>query len=178
MPDAITVIRIIGGICVVAAGVLWGEMKARGLQFRLRQLQQLQQAMRLLSTEVSYTATPLPYAFSRIGNRLGGMVGELFLQTSREMIGSSDLGAREAWVKTLRDFQPFTRFTGEDCKVMEQLGTSLGLTDREGQVKQIQLVSSELEYALEEARRERDRHEKMWRYLGVLGGFGLVVFLM
>ncbi len=173
-----TAAQVAGAACVVVAASLWGEMKARGLIYRLRQLQQFHQGLRLLDTEISYTATPLPYAFSRIGDRIGGPVGGIFLQASRYMQEGSDKSAREAWVGAIDDNQNATYFTREDRKVMEALGVSLGLTDREGQLQQIQMVSGELEYALEEARRERSKHERMWRYLGVLGGVALVIFLI
>ncbi len=62
---------------------------------------------------------------------------------------------------------------------MEQLGTSLGgMVDREGQIKQIGLILSLLEDALHHAEEKRRRNERMWRYLGLLGGLVLVIIFI
>jgi len=171
-------LRLFGAACVLVSTSLWGEMKARSLGWRLNQLLDLQQAFRLLSTEISYTATPLPHAFERIGGRIKGTIGEIFSQASQNMWSSKErgTGAGEAWMQALKQYSGETFLSAEDIKIAEQLGVSLGLSDREGQLKQIQMVSQQIEYALKEARDERNRNERMWRYLGVLGGLALIIF--
>jgi len=171
-----TFVRLTGAICILVSAALWGEMKARSLGLRLAHLQHFQQALRLLSTEISYTATPLPRAFEVIGRRINGPVGEIFSRASRVMRDSNEMGAGEAWRQSLKQGTGETYFNQEDLKIAEQLGISLGLSDREGQIKQIQLVSRQMEYALEEARQAKNKNERMWRYLGVLGGLALIIF--
>ena len=170
------ILRIMGAVCILTSTALWGEMKARSLGLRLTQLQHLQQALRLLATEITYTATPLPHAFQRIGNRVRGPVGEIFIVAADYMKNHDEMSAGDAWKQALQQKSEKTFFTGEDLKVAEQLGVSLGLSDGEGQLKQIHMVSQQLEYALEESRHARNRNERMWRYLGVLGGLAIIIF--
>jgi len=54
----------------------------------------------------------------------------------------------------------------------------LGVSEQEGQLKQIGLTLQHLELALETAREQRQRNEKMWRYLGFAGGAALVILLL
>lgn len=169
------IIKAGGAVCVVSATVLWGEFKAKSLTLRLQQLQQFQQALHLLTAEISYTVTPLPAAFENISKTIKGTVGEIFGRAGMIMRKDGDSNAREAWQQAVSELFPETFFSEEDVKIVEQLGTSLGMSDREGQLKQIKLVSGLLKGALDEALERRNRNERMWRYLGLLGGLVLVV---
>lgn len=167
-----------GAICVVAASVLWGEYKAKSLTLRLHQLQQFLQALNLLSAEISYTVTPLPAAFGNIGKGINGTVGEIFMKAGMLMKNDGDINAREAWQMSVGDIFPQLYINDEDRRIFDQLGTSLGMADRESQLKQIKLVSGLLQGALDEALERRNRNERMWRYLGLLGGLVLVVIFI
>ncbi len=169
------IIKAGGALCVVTATFLWGEFKARSLTLRLHQLQQFQQALHILSAEISYTVTPLPMAFSNISKGIKGTVGEIFSRAGILMQKHGDISAREAWQQALDDLFAESYFSEEDRRILEQLGNSLGMADREGQLKQIKLVSGLLKSALNEALERRNRNERMWRYLGLVGGLVLVI---
>lgn len=172
------ILKVSGVICIVASTALWGEYKARSLSLRLQQLRHFQQALRLLSTEISFTATPLPYAFKSIGNQIPGVAGKVFQEASRLLRERNDMNAQEAWRESLGVMSLPAFLTPDDLKILENMGISLGMSDRENQLKQIQLVSKQLEFAVEEALEKRNSSERMWRYLGFLGGVVLVIFLL
>jgi len=172
------ILKVGGAICVIAASFIWGEYKARSLSLRAQQLQKFQQALQLLAAEISYTVTPLPHAFANVGQRMDGLVGEIFDRAGFLMQSRGDVNAREAWLGAIEEFLPQIFITNEDRQILEQLGNSLGVSDGDNQLKQIKLVDKLLEGALREALDERNRSERMWRYLGVLGGLMLVIIFI
>ncbi|MFY9114000.1 MAG: hypothetical protein WAO23_02010 [Dethiobacteria bacterium] len=172
------IFKLSGALCVVSACYLWGEFKARSFTLRLHQLQQFRQTFNLLSAEISYTGTPLPAAFRNISRRIGGAVGSIFERAGGLILTGGDIGAQDAWRKALGEVYPRLFISEDDRRIVEQLGTSLGMVDREGQIKQIGLILSLLEDALHHAEEKRRRNERMWRYLGLLGGLVLVIIFI
>jgi stage III sporulation protein AB len=61
--------------------------------------------------------------------------------------------------------------------VMLRLGSSLGISDKEDQIKNLQLAMLQLKAEEDAARDDQGRYEKMWKSLGVLIAV-LVVILM
>jgi stage III sporulation protein AB len=58
-----------------------------------------------------------------------------------------------------------------------QLGLTLGITDRDDQIKHLRLTASQLQTEELTAWEEQKRYEKMWKSLGLLSAT-LVVILM
>ncbi|NLI69288.1 MAG: hypothetical protein GX364_00270 [Firmicutes bacterium] len=172
------IFKLCGALCVVSACYLWGEFKARSFTVHLQQLQQFRQAFNLLSAEISYTGTPLPAAFKNISARIGGAVGNIFEEAAERILAGGDVSAGEAWREAVSDTFPRLSISQDDRRIIGQLGASLGMVDREGQIKQIGLVLSLLEDALQDAHEKRQRNERMWRYLGLLGGLMLVIIFI
>lgn len=170
--------KICGALCVFIAAVAFGEYKARSYGQRVGQLKQFQQSLKLLANEISYTRTVLPQAFRNVAVQIDFPVRELYLTAAEALSGMSCLSAREAWQQSLAVIFPRTSFSRSDGEVIGNLGVSLGASLKEGQLKQIELTLQHLEYALENARDSKQRHEKMSRYLGFLGGAALVILLL
>lgn len=63
-------------------------------------------------------------------------------------------------------------------EIIAGAGVSLGATEQESQLKQIGLTLQHLEVALEAALEQKQKNEKMWRYLGFAGGAALVILLL
>ncbi|MGI6097028.1 MAG: stage III sporulation protein SpoIIIAB [Dethiobacteria bacterium] len=171
-------INLLGAGLIVLSLSLMGDLKARSFLARVRHLQQFQQGLRLLVTEVSYTATLLPYALLSIGKRLDAPVGELFSRAGNLLLKKKDLSAKEAWTKMLEDNRYMIELNERDLAIIRQLGNTLGNFDTEGQIKQIELTLKQLEYAISEAEDKRRENERMWRYLGFLGGLVLVILFL
>jgi len=86
--------------------------------------------------------------------------------------------AKEIWDSAVAEMYPRSSLTPADREIVASLGVSLGVSDQEGQLKQVGLTLQHLEIALETAREQRQRNEKMWRYLGLAGGATLVILLL
>ncbi|NMD43180.1 MAG: hypothetical protein GYA86_07725 [Firmicutes bacterium] len=170
--------KIAGSLCVMAAAAIFGETKARTLSRRVQQLEQFQRSLKLLSVEISFGRALLPYAFETVARRLGPPLGKLYHGAAARLLAGDERSAGEIWEATLAEIFPQSALTPGDREIVSGLGVSLGISDQEGQLKQIGLTLQHLEIALEEARVQRQRNEKMWRYLGFAGGAALVILLL
>ena len=62
--------------------------------------------------------------------------------------------------------------------MLERLGSAWGQGDKEGQARQISLMQELLRQALDGARSEWQKNDKLWKYLGLIGGITIVLLLL
>jgi stage III sporulation protein AB len=170
--------KIAGALCVLAAAAAYGESKARALEQRVQQLQQLLRSLKLLAAEISYARSLLGNALNNVAGQCNPPVGDLYACAAELLSAGPELTAREAWEEALRRTGPQTSFSAADREIIKSLGVSLGVSQQEGQLKQIQLAEQHLSFALEGAREDRERQARLWRYLGFIGGAALVILLL
>ncbi len=170
--------KLAGALCVMAAAAAFGETKARTLALRVKQLQQFQRSLKLLSAEITFSRALLPYAFQAVACQLDPPMCELYRQAAANLLAGDERSAREIWDSAVASIYPQSSFTAADLEIVSSLGISLGVTEQEGQLKQIGLTLQHLEIALETALEQRRHNEKMWRYLGFAGGAALVILLL
>ena len=71
-----------------------------------------------------------------------------------------------------------TAFDKEDEKILLDFGQMLGVSDLEGQLKNIRFTLRQLEIQEKKAEEARRKNETMYRRLGVLGGLALIILLI
>lgn len=176
MPELM--LKFVGAACILGAAVAFGENKARFLEQRVRQLQLFQRSLKLLTAEISFSRSLLPAAFVQVSKQSDPPVRELYGCAAELLSAGRELTAREAWEEALDRVYPQSSFTAADREIIGSLGVSLGVSQQEGQIKQIQLAEQHLSFALEAARENRHRQAKLWRYLGFISGAALIILLL
>src|SRR5690554_4101984 len=168
--------KLFGALLVLfsstAAGWLWGTM----LRKRLKTLGDLRQVFQWLETEIGYNLFPLQEAFRRIGERLRGetsIITGVFVGFLNSVQG---LTAEEAWRQTVQTCREKLVLAEYDCKVLDNIGCTLGTKDRHHQMKAIHARLERIQIQEEEARTNIAKHEKLHRYLRTARGT-LVILL-
>lgn len=170
-------LKLLGAMLILLAGTLLGFYQASQLSRRPKQVSELIRLLQRLETEIVYGFTPLPEALRQTGRTGTPPVGALFLDTAVELAKPDGRSVHAIWEQTLAAGWRYTSMKPNERDVLLQLGHTLGLTDREDQVKHLRLAVSQLQGEAECAREEQQRYERMWKSLGVLMGL-LVVILM
>ncbi|RKP57176.1 stage III sporulation protein AB [Cohnella endophytica] len=173
-------IKFAGVLLVLFAGTMIGFLQGARFAARPRQIRELLHALQRLETEIGYGQTRLPEALARIGGILPHPLSELFLNISRSLSrDSAESGetVREIWERAVRDHWPSTAMRKAEKEALLRLGSTLGGSGREDQLKHIRLASIQLQAEEASARDDQQRYEKLSRSLGVLGAT-LVVILM
>ena len=140
---------------------------------RVEELVELKNALNVLKTKIRFTYQPIPEIFAEIANTSKKEVANLFENAKNKMKQET---AGSAWKKSIEESN--LSFTKEDKDVLNDLGKLLGQTDVEGQIGQIELVTTFLDQQIEKAELERKKNEKLYRTLGLITGLGIVIVLM
>ncbi|MGI6309016.1 MAG: hypothetical protein ACOX1X_10610 [Dethiobacteria bacterium] len=171
-------LKCLGAALIISAAYFYGNNISSLYRNRVYQLEELLVGLEMFFTEVNYGLTPLPRAFMNIGAKLREPVGAIFRDAAGEMQKSGGLSARECWQNALGNSSVLLALSSENLKLLERLGLVWGKGDKNDQLRQIALIQELLRQALREAQDELQRNDKIWKYLGLLGGATLVIFLL
>lgn len=170
-------LKLVGAVMVIAASGLSGLVVAGNYSRRPRDLRSLRAALQMLETEVAYSATYLPEALRQVAGRCDQATAPLFLRAADELSSMSGVTAAEAWEKALDHYCPGTALKSGDLSILRNLGGSLGISDKEDQIKHLRLAMEQLSAESAAAEEDASRNVKLWSYLGFLGGLLAVLLL-
>lgn len=168
-------LRLLGGIMVVVSSSAIGFLIANSYHERPMVLRNLQAALSMLETEMNYGHTPLPKALENVSSKCEIQISKLFFNT-RKYLMSREYMASEAWEKALDEFCKDCNLSDADLEILRAFGKYLGSTNKENQIRNIELTLSHLRQQEIIALEKKQKNEKLWRYLGVL--FGIMIFLL
>ncbi|MDQ0058300.1 stage III sporulation protein SpoIIIAB [Paenibacillus harenae] len=170
-------IKLLGAVLILFAGTMIGFQQAARFAERPRQLRQLAHALQRLETEIGYGHTPLPEALERTAEASPSPLSELFRAAASGVWQSDEISFRESWEHAVHRQWPHTSMRAGEQAVMLRLGSTLGISDKEDQMKHLRLALIQLKAEEDAAKDDQGRYEKMWKSLGVLIAV-LVVILM
>jgi stage III sporulation protein AB len=170
-------IKLIGSMLILAAGTLIGFLQAARFADRPKQLRQLAHALQRLETEIGFGYTPLREAMIRTASAQPEPVAHLLRQVVANLDGTEGLTFRESWDLAVRDCWKNTSMKMGEQTVLLRLGSALGISDRDDQIKHLRLAAMQLKTEEDSAREDQARYEKMCKSLGILAA-ALIVILM
>lgn len=171
-------LKWLGFLAVLASASMAGFVVGGSYRARAAQLAQLRTLLNLLETEVAYAASALPGALERVASALDGPVARLPLEVAARLRSGEGLTPGDAWRQAAGLIYPRTALVRADLDIVLALAPHLGLTDREDQRRHLRLAAERLRVREEAAQDEQRTSERMWRYLGVLGGLALGLALL
>ncbi|HHT47593.1 MAG TPA: hypothetical protein GX004_09985 [Firmicutes bacterium] len=171
-------LKISGAVLIILATYLYGHNLSFMYYNRVRRLEELLMALEMFLTEVNYSLTPLPQAFISIGEKISRPVGGLFFDAAKLMQQNRGLSACECWRSAIKKNYRDLDLTRNNMDLLDRLGLIWGRSDKNGQQRQIALIQELLRQALGEAQVKHQKNEKICKYLGLLGGITLVLFLL
>lgn len=169
-------IKLLGGALVMLSSSMIGFLVANSFHYRPRLLRDLQLALSMLETEIDYGHSPLPEALENISKNVDSNVAKLFTLAKKYLTSKEGLAPNEAWERAIHDYYPDSHLAEADMEILRNFGKYLGFTDRQDQLKHIRLALTTLKQQERIAMEEKDKNEKLWKYLGVLSG--IMVFLL
>lgn len=170
-------IKLIGAVLIIAATTGWGLYRASLFASRPRQIRQLIHALRRLATDITYGSTPLPEALGKIGSQSAKPLDRMFGAMAERLGTGKTEAVREVWQQTIRHYWGQTAMASAEQEALLELGNTLGVSDREDQLKHLELAITMLQQEETTAREEQQRYEKLCRSLGLLGGALIVILI-
>lgn len=170
-------LKLLGSVIILAASTMGGLYFAKRYSDRPRELRILQQALLMLETEIVYGVVPLNLAMKHIGDRVSGSIRMVFREMSKNLQELDGASTFECWKLAINKYFHLTALKLQDKEILMQFGLTLGISDREDQMKHIKLTIQNL--ATEEllAREDQKQYEKLSKSLGVLLGLLIVILI-
>lgn len=150
----ITLILIFGGTSFI------GILVAKKYENRLKELQEIKNALHMLEVKIKFTYDPIPKIFREIEAKVTENVAQIFGKASEKM---ETVPLEQAWEESISIAN--TNLLPKDKEILKDLGKLLGQTDVEGQTSQIKLISDFLNMQIEEANEEKIKNQKLYRTL-------------
>lgn len=172
-----SMLKLVGAVLVLGAGTMAGFYQAQQFATRPRQLREIILALQRLETEISYGLTPLPDALERISTSLREPLKSLFQTAALYMRPDYGLSAQDSIRKALGEYWKRTSMRSAEREVLEQLSSVLGTSDRQDQIKHIELAALQLQHEETAARDDQVKYEKMSKSLGLLIGALIVILI-
>lgn len=170
-------IKLLGAILILFAGAMIGFQQAARFAERPRQLRQLAHALQRLETEIGYGHTPLPEALERTAEAVPQPLASILRKAASGVWDTEGLSLRDSWEQAIQSGWGATSMRSSEQAVLIRLGSTLGISDKEDQMKHIRLALLQLKAEEDAARDDQARYEKMWKSLGILIAV-LIVILM
>lgn len=169
-------VKILGAMLVILACSGAGYLTALEFVNRTKQIRQLQNALLYIETEIMYGYTPLNDLMKKISQRENGSIS-LFFLTVAEELETMEKSFQHCWQTAIDKRWKYTSLKEKERQIMLQLGSILGMSDRENQQKHIRIALSHMQAEEKEAYEAQTKYEKMSRTLGVLTGILLVLLM-
>lgn len=150
-----------------------GMNKSKSFHKREIELKKLKNALNIFKTKISYTYETIGEIFNEI-SKLEYQGEDNIFKESFELLDKEGLGT--AWDKAVAQSKSY--INEEDKEILKMLGKTLGKTDKEGQISEIELVSQFLNKQILVAEEIRNKNEKMYKTLGVTIGLTLVIIFI
>ncbi len=170
--------KLLGATLIVFTAYCYGCSIAAVYKNRVKRLEELLLSMEIFKAEINYGLSLLPEVFHSIAGKVRGPIGGLFTRTEKYMKLQTGLSAGDCWRKALQESEGDLELDKDQLALLKKMGPLWGKGDKHDQLKQVTLMQELLRQALQEAREERIKNEKMWRYLGLLGGCTVVILLL
>lgn len=167
------IIKFLILVSVFGSSLSIGLLIAKKYANRVQELKEMKNALNMFETKIKFTYESLPEIFGDIAKQTDKSVESIFQIACEKMKNKS---AGDAWIESIDTVN--SNMNLEDKTILKSLGKLLGKTDIEGQISEIQLVSSFLDTQIDLAEKEKEKNEKMYKTLGGVIGLTLVIIFI
>lgn len=161
-------------ICCSLFGI-WLDQDERK---RIKEIETFIYLFEMLKGEIDYQLTPLMAACNKVAGYAKGAVSETFYDFSRQLGEGEAQELKVIWEEALAKSKGRLHLKAADYTLLETFCGSDGELDKNTQKRQIEILLDKLEHTRKVSEEKYERCTKLNRYLGVLIGAALVIFLI
>lgn len=170
-------LKIIGGILIIASCTGAGFAHAMGIEARYKELWGLKQSVSRMKSDIQYSHICLREIFINIGKISGEEGKEFWDALINEISGKESKNFYLIWEKNVRKYMGNGYLNDNDLNEFIKLGETLGGTDRKQQISILELYLSRVEQSISLLDEEKNKRKKTAQSLGVVLGLFVVIIL-
>ena len=167
------IIKYMSLIMVLAISFFIGYLISKKYSNRVNELKEMQIALDILENKIKFTYEPLKDIFKEMKRMLKGNISELFSNISKRL---EECCVEKAFIEAIKEVK--TNLLEEDLEVLKNLSKTLGKTEKDGQVSQIELAKTFIESQIKKAEKEEEKNSKLYKTLGATIGLALIIILV
>lgn len=171
-------VKICGSLLIFFSTTWIGFYYGKRYSNRLKNLIHMEQCMKILETEIVYGATPLPEALTNIYHKGNKKVSFIFQNIKDHLMNSKHGDVFHSFSSVIKPLKDKLNFKDEDIEIFLSLGRVVGSSDRKDQEKNFKLILNQIKFLQDDAKIEKDKHEKMFKNLGILTGLAIIIILI
>lgn len=160
-------------IAILVCSLRIGILISKKYVFRLEELDELKNTFKIIENKIKYTYQPLEEIFMDISEISSPSISIFYRNVAKQI---KEKGAEKAWKEEIDKID--ISLKREDKEVLKEFGNLLGKTNKEGQINQIRFVNTLLDRQIENAEKERNKNEIVYKKLGLILGIGIVIVLI
>lgn len=170
-------LRLAGAVAVLLASAALGFYCGVRETFRVRDLMEFKKALVILASEIEYMRAPLPAACANIAGRVVGPISVIWSHFSDLLTKNKGETAYQLWVQAIDSQKEDTYFAPEDIEILDGFGKTLGYLDKKMQLNAINYAADYIDEKAAVLKASENKNKRMYRSLGIIGGFLLAVIL-
>lgn len=171
-------IKFIGCVMIISGFGAIGFKYAKMLSNRVKELKSLEKAVMILESEITYIYTPVPEAFTKIGEKVEGIVGVIFSNASKFLSDNTCEEVYESIKISANECKNNTYLEEKDLEILYDLSKVLGQWDIESHKSIFKLTKKNLDSQIVEATEKENKQGKMFKALGISFGICICILLL
>ena len=169
------IIKIVLLLLVLVISFYIGLLYSKKFTKREEDLIEIRNGLEMFKNKIKFTLEPISEVFDEISNSLKPNIKSFFKDASIYM---KETNAKEAWIKSINKNKENTNLNKEDVEKISNLSKSLGLTDIEGQVNNIEFFICLINEQIKKADLEKQKNQKLYKTLGTSVGLIISIILL
>lgn len=155
---------------------LIGKFLAQKYTYRFKELKELKSVLNIIKSKIKFTYEPIPEIFSEIidnKSQYNNNIINIFKLAKEKLQYHT---AENAWNEAVDE--TINNLNKEDRQALKNLSKSLGQTDIEGQISQIDITQNFIDIQLKNALEEKQKNGKLYYKLGTIIGIAITIILI
>lgn len=170
--------KILGILLICTSCSLCGFVIDRWKKQRLNELQKWIDAFERLKGEIEYRMTPLYESSILIANFAPDNIKKVFLDFAKMLKEKESTDLYQMWQRAIHKNEGLFHLNEEDYKLIGEFARKYDGADKSMHQKSLSHIIERLRYELDKEQKEYQKTSKLNRYLGVLIGICISIFLI
>ena len=166
-------IKYIGAMLIFASTYYWGFRSSLIPYKRYKNLMKINSGFLAMKNEIRYSGDYIDEVLLKTGKVID--FKKIFL-TAAQM--DKMLPIRKRWEEAVILDSPSLYFNNDDIEILNMFSQELGMTDREGQIKNIEHTVELIKHNINSAKEEYDNMSKLKKGLGISAGLFAIILLL
>ena len=169
-------IRYVFLILILGSSTSIGFLLSNRYINRVEELKSISKLINILQNKIKFTRKPLKEIFNELSKLEDNEnIKSIFFKVSQNLDNHK---MSETWNNIVEEEKGYLSLKDEDINLLKTLGSTLGKSDVDGQMSEINLFAELLKIQIQKAEKEKEKNTKMYKSLGTIIGLVIVIILI